>query len=87
MTALAPQQSGSSSILGEPNKHLSTNDQWRYGAKGSLAIEIAGEDAGRWFDHEAKVGGGLVDLIEREKGLGNGEVFAWLETELGIKVD
>ena len=30
-------------LLGKPNEHLSTKDQWRYGAKGSLAIEVAGE--------------------------------------------
>jgi putative DNA primase/helicase len=72
-------------LLGAPNEELSSKSQWRYGAKGSLAVEIAGDDAGAWFDHEAKAGGGLLDLICREKGYSNGEAFAWLESELGIK--
>jgi hypothetical protein len=74
-------------LLGEPNSDLSTKSEWRYGKKGSLAIEIAGGNAGQWFDHEAKVGGGIVDLIEREKGFSNGEVWGWLETEIGIKTE
>ena len=55
-------------LLGKPNEHLSTKEQWRYGSKGSLAIEVAGEAAGTWFDHETKTGGGMLDLISREKG-------------------
>jgi hypothetical protein len=74
-------------LLGKPNEHLSTKDQWRYGAKGSLAIEVAGDAAGTWFDHEAKTGGGILDLISREKGFSSGEVFAWLHDELGIGDD
>jgi hypothetical protein len=74
-------------LLGEPNKDLSTDAQWRYGTKGSLAVEVAGDDAGQWYDHEAKVGGGLVELIRREKGFLNGEASAWLEAELGIETE
>lgn len=46
-------------LLGEPNRALSSKQQWRYGNKGSLAIEIAGQKAGTWFDHEEGVGGKL----------------------------
>lgn len=56
------------SLLGEPNGALSTKTQLRYGTNGSLTIEISGERAGTWFDHEDKVGGGMLDLIRREKG-------------------
>jgi putative DNA primase/helicase len=74
-------------LLGKPNEDLSTKAQWRYGAKGSLAIEIDGDEAGRWFDHESKVGGGIIDLINREKGFANGEAWDWLADELGIKTE
>jgi hypothetical protein len=73
-------------LLGEPNKDRSTNAEWRYGTKGSLAVEVDGEKAGQWFDYEQNVGGGLVDLINRKKGFANGEAFAWLEAELGIEI-
>ena len=71
-------------LLGKPNEHLSTEDQWRYGSKGALAIEVAGKAAGSWFDHETKTGGGIIALIAREKGFSNSEAFAWLYDELGI---
>jgi hypothetical protein len=74
-------------LLGEPNKDLSSKSTWRWRSKGSLAIEVEGDDAGSWFDHEAKVGGGLVDLIEREKGFSNGEASSWLKDELGIETE
>jgi putative DNA primase/helicase len=45
-------------LLGVPNRDLSTKTQWRYGTKGSLAIEVSGDAAGAWFDHEAQTGGG-----------------------------
>lgn len=44
-------------MFGEPNKHLSSAHQLRFGKKGSLAVELHGEKAGVWFDHEAQKGG------------------------------
>jgi hypothetical protein len=44
-------------LFGEPNKFLSSSRQLRFGKKGSLAVELAGEKAGVWFDHEAQKGG------------------------------
>lgn len=40
-------------LLGTPNRALSSAQQLRFGTKGSIAVEIAGKDAGRWYDHEA----------------------------------
>ena len=64
-------------LLGEPNRALSSKQQWRYGNKGSLAIEIAGQKAGTWFDHEEGIGGNVLDLVARQRGLCNGAVFDW----------
>jgi RecA-family ATPase len=47
----------------------------RYGSRGSLAIDLI---KGTWYDHEKKVGGGVLDLIERETGLSGGDRIAWL---------
>jgi putative DNA primase/helicase len=55
-------------LLGEPNRAMSTRRQWRFGRKGSLALDIAGPKAGCWYDHEIGVGGDLIDLIHRERG-------------------
>jgi RecA-family ATPase len=66
-------------LLGEPNKHLSGRTELRWGSKGSLAIDL---QKGTWFDHEAKdQGGGVLDLIERERRCGRADALAWLESE------
>ena len=73
-------------LLGEPNKRKSTKVELRFGSKGALAVEIAGEKVGTWHDFETKAGGGMLGLIRREKGFGdNAGAFRWLESELGIK--
>jgi putative DNA primase/helicase len=60
-------------LLGEPvQKH---GDEWRYGNRGSLAVDIG---KGRWFDHEANEGGGVFDLIRRQ---GHEHPAAWLRRE------
>lgn len=70
-------------LLGEPNRSLSSQHDRRYGTHGSLSVDLR---KGRWYDHEACDGGGVVDLIRRETGLANGEAAAWLKTELGIDI-
>ena len=60
-------------LLGEPaQKH---GHEWRYGSRGSLAIDIVN---GRWFDHEANTGGGVFDLIKRQ---GHEQPAVWLRRE------
>ena len=60
-------------LLGEPaQKH---GQEWRYGNRGSLAIDIK---KGTWFDHEANIGGGVLDLIRRQ---GHEQPAAWLRSE------
>src|SRR5918992_1127012 len=72
-------------LLGEPNKALSTKAQLRYGANGSLAVNIAGQKAGTWYCFEPpEASGGMLDLIRREKNVSNGEAFKWLRS-IGIE--
>lgn len=54
-------------LLGEPNRTLSARTKWRYGRKGSMAVDL---DTGEWFDHEADAGGGVLDLIAFCNGYG-----------------
>jgi phage/plasmid-associated DNA primase/phage/plasmid primase-like uncharacterized protein len=71
-------------LLGRPNETLSTTRQLRYGRKGSLAIEIDGEKAGTWFDHEQGKGGDALSLIEKQCGLHNGAALDWARDWLGL---
>ena len=67
-------------LLGDPNRTHSTKTQWRYGRKGSLAVDLK---KSTWFDHEAGEGGGVLDLVCRENGGSHREARDWLRAELG----
>jgi hypothetical protein len=67
-------------LLGEPD--IKRGNEWRYGTNESLSIDIK---SGTWFDHDAKVGGGVLDLIKREKGLEAADARQYLR-ELGCDV-
>jgi predicted P-loop ATPase len=71
------------SLLGDPSPRHSTKSQLRYGTKGSMAIEIAGPRAGRWYDHEAGVGGDGLELIRHHKSLSDTEARRWARDWIG----
>ena len=48
---------------GEPNRRHSKKSELRWGTNGARSVDIA---KGTWFDHEAKQGGGVIDLLRRE---------------------
>ena len=56
------------SLLGPPNRGMSTKRELRFGRHGSLAVVIAGPKAGLWRDHSSDTGGDMIALIQREKG-------------------
>jgi hypothetical protein len=79
MDELAPlMESVAIRLLGDPNRRLSTKTEWRYGSRGSLAVDLK---KGAWFDHEAGQGGGVLDLIEMKTGAHDAERFHWLEQQ------
>jgi len=56
-------------LLGPENRKHSTRRQLRFGRdKGSLSVEIAGRNAGTWFDWADSQGGDLFRLIEYVRG-------------------
>jgi KaiC/GvpD/RAD55 family RecA-like ATPase len=68
-------------LLGEPNRTLSSKDEWRFGTRGSLSIKVGGPHKGTWADHEAGGGGGVLDLVARHHGSGREEALRWLKQE------
>ncbi len=71
-------------LLGEPNRSLSTRSQFRFGNKGSIAVEIDGTERGRWYDHENGVGGDGISLVSQTLGLANGAACEWAIDWLGL---
>ncbi len=70
-------------LLGEPNKKLSSNDELRFGNKGSLSVDLK---KGVWADHSTAEGGGVISLIERETGRKGREAIDWLR-EHGFPIE
>ena len=57
-------------LLGDPTS--ATKKEWRYGTRGSLAIDL---EKGTFYDFETEQGGGAIDLIARTTGA---EPALWL---------
>ena len=70
-------------LLGTPNRELSSQQQLRFGTKGSVAVEIAGKDAGRWYDHEEGTGGAGLELIRHHLGLDEKPAWDWARNWMG----
>lgn len=57
------------SLLGEPNRALSTKNEYRYGRNGSLTFCLNGEKRGTWFNFETQEKGNMLHLIQNTLGL------------------
>jgi len=71
------------SLLGEPNRALSSKDEYRYGRKGSLAISMQGDSRGTWFNFESQEKGNLIHLIQNTLGLTFKEALAYASNKTG----
>ena len=69
-------------LLGEPNRQVSRPGNPRYGTHGSLSIDLA---KGVFHDKEAGVGGGVIDLVVRERGGTRAEAVEWLQSNGFLK--
>ena len=66
-------------LLGEHNVQLSKENELRYGTHGSLAITV---EENAFYDHEQKVGGGLLDLICWKTGVKTkAQAVDWLKAQ------
>ena len=65
-------------LLGEPTNR--TRNEWRYRTRGSLTVHVDGERAGTWRDWEADTGGGVLALVEHERGCDKAAALEWLES-------
>lgn len=69
-------------LLGDPNPRLSSVTELRWGSHGALSVDLK---KGVWHDHQSGEGGGVLDLLRRERGIANGAAFEFL-AEIGIEV-
>lgn len=65
-------------LLGEPNSRLSSKEELRFGANGSVAVDLK---AGTYYNFEEEKGGGVLDLIAwKTGGNPNGAAVEWLRS-------
>jgi len=67
--------------LGEPNPKYSNSRELRWGANGSMSLDLAN---GTWYSFEDQEGGGVVDLVRRHEGAGLKSIPELLEKKFGI---
>ena len=65
-------------LFGEPSKESIKRNDWRWGNKGSLSVNVK---KGVYTDHEKGEYGGIYDLIQRELHLSGKEAVEWLRKE------
>ena len=70
-------------FLGEPNRRLSNNRELRWGSRGSFVLNVQGDKAGLWFDHENGCGGDIIEFIRQQRGCSIGEAIDEALTYLG----
>jgi putative DNA primase/helicase len=68
-------------LCGPANERMYKPEELRFGTNGSMCIDLK---AGTFYDHENKVGGGVLDLIRHKTGKANGEAIEWLKVTCGI---
>lgn len=62
-------------LLGEPNPTLSSCQELRFGARGSMSIHL---EKGTFHDHEAGHGGGVLDLVQLLLNLDKAAAIGWM---------
>lgn len=62
-------------LFGDPNKAMSSKAELRFGNRGSLSVDL---QKGVFYWHGEGKQGGVLDLIEAEKGLKGREAVQWL---------
>ena len=65
-------------VLGQPTERR--GDEWRYGRRGSLVVNVGGRRAGTWRDFEAGRGGGALEMLRHYQGLDKPQALDWLRS-------
>lgn len=72
-------------LCGEPTER--SRGAWRWGRRGSFAVETSGPKRGSWFDHEAGEGGDALALVARMRGVPMAEAWGWALGWLGQDIE
>lgn len=65
-------------ILGKPHKRNKNDTDVRFGANHGVSVNYK---TGEWFSHVDGVGGGVIDLVCKKKGMERADALDWLRDE------
>lgn len=65
-------------LLGKPDQTIGNGKVLRWGNRGSFKVDVP---EGVWHDKEANVGGGVLDLVMRERRCDKAGALQWLAAE------
>ena len=51
----------------------------------SFSLGLSGQKRGLWHDHEAREGGDIIALVQRECGCDFSQAIDWLAAQLGVQ--
>ena len=71
-------------LRGDPTRE--GGEDWRFGARGSLVVHVAGDRAGTWHSFETGDSGGVLDLVEWRLQTDRAGAVRWM-VEQGYLVD
>ncbi len=69
-------------VLGNPSS--ADRHEMRWGAHGKLALQLAGDKRGLWFDFSTGKGGDMITLIVDRQGVTVAQAIEWLRRELSL---
>ena len=69
-------------LLGNPRS--ADRHEMRWGAHGKLALQLAGDKRGLWFDFSTGKGGDMIALIVDRQGGTVAQAIEWLRRELSL---
>ena len=75
----------SRTVLGMENQRMSQAGQLRFGAKGSLLVNLTGPRRGHYYDFENDQHGDLLDLIQHSKNLEFRDAVSFARQWLGLQ--
>jgi len=71
-------------LLGLRNKARCRRSQWRWGANGSVSLEVGGTKRGGWWSHEAGEGGGPIELVAFARRCNFDSAVEWAARWAGV---
>lgn len=73
-------------ILGAPNRKMSSGKTLRFGSNGKIAVRIAGEKMGSWYDFSTDKGGDMFSFVQENRNCDFIQASKYLRQVVGMEM-